>query len=142
MMFLLRIAFCLALVCFFFPATQAETSGNEAEIAPAQAFVAAGAAFSDMRQFCTRQPEACAAGSRAALALGQKAQAVAKTAFDFLSTRIGADAAGNAAPLGNGRFAQPNAAERSRSTLTEDDRALPWRGAAGRRSALLAGRVN
>ena len=127
MMFLLRVAFCLALVSLFLPASQAVPTASEAQIAPAEAFVAANAAFADMRQFCSRQADACAVGSRAALAVGQKAQAAAKMAFDYLSSQVGQDASGAATPS---RPFFPNAAtaERARNTLTEADRALPWRG--------------
>ena len=137
MMFLLRVAVCLALVALFLPGSQTVPAANEAQIGPGEAFIAANAAFADMRQFCSRQADACAVGSRAALVLGQKAQATAKMAFEYLSSQIGQEA--NGAPAAASRAPSPNttAAERARNTLTEADRALPWRGQHAR-PALLA----
>jgi hypothetical protein len=48
----------------------------------------AGAAVSDMRGFCDRQPDACAAGGKVAVALGHKAEAGARTIYEFITTKL------------------------------------------------------
>lgn len=135
MMFLLRVAFCLTLVALFLPTSSAESEPGETQINPAQAFGAASAAFADMRQFCVRQADACSVGSQAAAVVGQKAQAAAKLAYEFLSAQIGAD--GHPAAHGKGEATAAVNSEKARNTLTEADRALPWRGQPAR-PALLA----
>jgi len=86
MFFLLRMTFWLGLVCVLLPG-----SGDNkatAQIDAASAVTAAGAAVSDMRGFCDRQPQACVVGGKVAVALGQKAEAGARTLFDFVSTQL------------------------------------------------------
>lgn len=134
-MFLLRVGFCLGLIAFFLPASHGEPAADEAQVRPAEAFVAASAAFSDMRQFCSRQPDACSVGSQAAAVVGQKAQAAAKIAYEFLAAQIGTDPSSPA--QGNAGLWATAAGEKARNTLTEADRALPWRGQPPR-PALLA----
>jgi Family of unknown function (DUF5330) len=53
--------------------------------------------MSDMRQFCSRQPDACAIGSHAITQFGYKAEAAAKMLYEFLNERLGAERAGSAA---------------------------------------------
>src|SRR3981189_684775 len=80
MFFLIRMAFWLSVVLVLLPsggATQ-PAAAPRAEIGAVEAVSAASATVGDMRQFCTRQPEACALGSQAAVAFGQRAQAGAK----------------------------------------------------------------
>src|SRR3981189_734322 len=80
MFFLIRMAFWLSVVLVLLP------SGGAKQTAPAptggvgggEAVSAPSATVGDMRQFCPRQPEACALGSQAAVAFGQRAQAGAK----------------------------------------------------------------
>jgi hypothetical protein len=48
----------------------------------------AGAAVSDARGFCERQPDACKVGGKVAVALGHKAEAGARTLYEFVSTKI------------------------------------------------------
>jgi hypothetical protein len=86
MFFLLRMAFWLGVVCVLLPGG----SGNKAapQIDAASAVVAAGATLSDMRGFCDRQPQACVVGGKVAVALGQKAEAGARTLFEMVSAQI------------------------------------------------------
>ncbi len=72
MFFLLRVAFWLCLVCVLLPSGN-KTAAPEAQIDATQAVTAATAAVSDMSAFCERQPEACDAGGKVEVALGQKA---------------------------------------------------------------------
>jgi hypothetical protein len=86
MFFLLRMAFWLGVVCVLLP------GGGDNKAAPkidaASAVMAAGAAVSDMRGFCDRQPQACVVGGKVAVALGQKAEAGARTLFEMVSSQI------------------------------------------------------
>jgi hypothetical protein len=85
MFFLLRMAFWLGVVCVLLP-------GGSDKAAPkidaGSAVMAAGAAVSDMRGFCDRQPQACVVGGKVAVALGQKAEAGARTLFEMVSAQI------------------------------------------------------
>ena len=48
-------------------------------------------AFSDIRQFCVRQPGACAAGSQAIVQFGHRAETGAKWLYQFLNERKATD---------------------------------------------------
>jgi hypothetical protein len=86
MFFLLRMAFWLGVVCVLLPGS----GDNKAapQIDAASAVSAAGAAVSDMRGFCDRQPQACVVGGKVAVALGHKAEAGARTLFDMVSAQL------------------------------------------------------
>ena len=87
MFFLLRMVFWLGVVCVLLP-SGAKTDAPDSKIDPVQAMSLAGAAVSDMRGFCDRQPDACVAGGKVAVALGHKAEAGARTIFDFVTTKL------------------------------------------------------
>jgi hypothetical protein len=84
MFFLLRVTFWLTIVLALLPSGGAQQSA-EAKVGPTDAVVAAGAAVSDMSSFCDRQPEACVVGAKAAVAIGQRAQAGAKMVYEFFN---------------------------------------------------------
>jgi hypothetical protein len=84
MFFLLRMAFWLGVVCVLLSSGGKSTS-PEAQIDAAQAVTMASAAVTDVRGFCERQPDACEAGGKVAVALGHKAEAGARTLYDFIS---------------------------------------------------------
>jgi hypothetical protein len=84
MFFLLRMAFWLCVVCILLPSGSKSASTN-AKIDPSEAVTLATAAVSDVRGFCERQPDACVTGGKVAIALGQKAEAGARTLYDFVS---------------------------------------------------------
>src|SRR5690242_19824512 len=114
MFFLLRMSFWLALVCVLLPGG----GDNKAvsQIDPASAVSAAGAAVSDMRGFCDRQPQACVVGGKVAVALGQKAEAGARTLFEMVSSQMKDDAKSDAKMI-------PASAS---GTLTQADVAPNW----------------
>jgi hypothetical protein len=85
MFFLLRMGFWLGVVCVLLPGGSDKSAPK---IDAASAVVAAGAAMSDMRGFCDRQPQACVVGGKVAVALGQKAEAGARTLFEMVSAQI------------------------------------------------------
>jgi uncharacterized protein DUF5330 len=84
MFFLLRMAFWLGVVCVLLSSGGKSTS-PEAQIDASQAVTLASAAVSDVRGFCERQPDACEAGGKVAVAIGHKAEAGARTLYDFIS---------------------------------------------------------
>jgi hypothetical protein len=88
MFFLLRMAFWLGLVLILLPSGSSERAAPATEINASQAISAASATVGDLRQFCTRQPDACTVGSHVATELGYKAQAGAKMLYDFLTERL------------------------------------------------------
>ena len=65
-----------------------EATSPDAQIDAAQAVSLASAAVSDMRGFCDRQPDACVVGGKVAVAIGHKAEAGARTIFEFISTKL------------------------------------------------------
>ncbi len=87
MFFLLRMAFWLGLVLVLLPRDKAPESDKGPQVSASKAVLAATAAVSDMSQFCTRQPTACAVGGQAATVVGERAQAGAKKVYDFLTER-------------------------------------------------------
>src|SRR5712671_5356339 len=90
MFFLIRMAFWLSVVLVLLPSGGAKqtVSAPRSDIGAVEAVSAASATVSDMSHFCARQPEACAVGSQAAVALGQRAQAGAKMVYEFLNERM------------------------------------------------------
>jgi Family of unknown function (DUF5330) len=92
MFFLLRVAFWLGVVCVLLP-SGTKTVSPEANIDAKQAVTLASAAVSDVRGFCDRQPDACAVGGKVAVAIGHKAEAGARTIYDFISATLSEKAA-------------------------------------------------
>ncbi len=131
MFFLLRMAFWLSLAFVLVPSGGSKQSAAvpSANVGASEAVSAASATYSDLRQFCTRHAEACAIGSQAATAFGQRAQAGAKLVYDFIDE--------HAAPRDTGSIAtkptRPTPAARSRAkspqdTLSATDLVPAWRG--------------
>lgn len=87
MFFLLRMAFWLGLVLVLLPRDKAPESDKGPQVTASEAVLAATAAVSDMSQFCTRQPAACAVGGQAATVVGERAQAGAKKVYEMLTER-------------------------------------------------------
>ena len=88
MFFLLRMAFWVGVVCVLLPSGGAKSTSPDAQIDATQAVSLAGAAVSDMRGFCDRQPDACVVGGKVAVALGHKAEAGARTIYEFITTKL------------------------------------------------------
>jgi uncharacterized protein DUF5330 len=116
MFFLLRMAFWLGVVCVLLPSGMQATS-PDANIDPKEAMTLATAAVSDMRGFCERHPDACVAGGKVAVAIGHKAEAGARTIYDFISTKLNE----KTAP------AEKSAAAAAQGTLTQSDMQPAWR---------------
>ena len=88
MFFLLRMAFWLTVVCVLLPGSGEKATAPDAQIDAVQAVTLAGAAVSDVRGFCGRNPEACVVGGKVATAIGHRAEAGARTIFEFVSTKL------------------------------------------------------
>jgi hypothetical protein len=127
MFFLLRIAFWLSIVLVLLPSGTPKSSQTQtASVGAIEAVSAAGAAVSDMSQFCDRQPEACQVGAHAAAAFGQRAQAGARMVFDFINEKIAQGETGSIRTT-----ATPSRPVRpSQHTLRASDLQPAWRGPA------------
>ena len=121
MFFLLRMAFWLTVVCVLLPSGGKSTS-SDAQIEAAQAATLAGAAVSDMRGFCDRQPDACVVGGKVAVALGHKAEAGARTLYEFISANF----AEKSAPAQKIPARDVPGAGINDGTLTVSDMATTW----------------
>lgn len=126
MFFLLRMAFWLGVVCLLLPGSGPKSS--DPKVDATQAINVASAAVSDARGFCGRQPEACVAGGKVAVALGEKAEAGARTLVQFITARL-TDKRGAtdkpAAKLMTVSEQEPRQAG-SHDTLTRVDMQPPW----------------
>ena len=127
MFFLLRMAFWLTVVCVLLPGGSNNTPAD-AQIDAAQAASFATAAMSDARGFCDRQPGACAAGGKVAVAIGHKAEAGARTLFDFISTKMTEAAVTAVTPDKAATPIQPPIRGPAAGTLTQSDMAPAWQG--------------
>jgi hypothetical protein len=139
MFFLLRMAFWLGLVLILLPSGSAPQA-PASEVGASDAISAASATVGDVRQFCTRQPDACTVGSHVATALGYKAQAGAKMLYDFLTDKLapketGSLAAGSTSHSSKTAMDKTAPDKASQNTLTPADLALPWRAPAPRKDA-------
>ena len=123
MFFLIRTAFWLSIVVMLLPTPP--SMKTESGVGAAQAVSAASAMFSDMSQFCTRQPDACQIGSQALVHFGHKAQASAKWLYDFLTEKMGND---QTASVKGEPKAIPVEVDGSQNTLTAADTTPAWRG--------------
>jgi Family of unknown function (DUF5330) len=135
MFFLLRMAFWLGLVLILLPSTSSERAPATA-VGPSQAISAASATMGDLRQFCDRQPDACTVGSQVATQLGYRAQAGAKTLYEFLTEALAPKETGSFANAGNpgkSGAANPFMENASQNTLTPADLAPVWRAPAPRK---------
>ena len=92
MFFLLRMAFWVGVVCVLLP-SGTKSPSPEANIDTKQAVTLASAAVSDVRGFCDRQPDACAVGGKVAVAIGHKAEAGARTIYEFITTKLNKNSA-------------------------------------------------
>ena len=132
MFFLLRVAFWLTIVLALLPSGGAQQSA-EAKVGPTDAVVAAGAAVSDMSNFCDRQPGACVVGAQTAVAIGQRAQAGAKMVYEFFSDHASrGNETGSVTKLKSGpKLAAVRtvpASPGSQSTLKDSDLDPIWQG--------------
>jgi len=126
MFFLLRMAFWLGVVCVLLP-SGTQTTPADAKLDAGQAVTLASAAVSDMRGFCDRQPEACTVGGKVAVALGYKAEAGARTLYEFITSKLSEAAAPADKPVADKPAAKvvPVSAP-GQGTLTASDMQPAW----------------
>jgi hypothetical protein len=125
MFFLLRMAFWLSVVVLLLPTGNTQPAAPGPQVGTVEAMSAAGAAISDMGQFCSRQPDACTVGSHAAVAFGQKAQASVKMLYEFFTEKLGPTSTGSVATAPAGKTLASD--KGGQDTLTSTDRAPAWR---------------
>lgn len=125
MFFLLRMAFWLGLVLVLLPTDKTPESEKLPQIGASEAVTAAGAAMSDMSQFCVRQPAACEIGSQAATVIGHRAQAGARKVYELITEKK-PDHTGS---IGDADATHVHGAPPD--TLTPEDLKAEWRGPIG-----------
>lgn len=121
MFFLLRVAFWVGLVLVLLPRDSTPEAEKAQHIDASSAVSAAGAAVSDMSQFCTRQPAACEAGGAAAIALGHRAQEGARKLYNIITDKRPPDHTSSIDP--DGYIGEQTPPEHM---LTNDDLAIEW----------------
>jgi hypothetical protein len=131
MFFLFRVAFWLSIVLILLPSGSSQPGASATQVGTGEAISAASATVTDLRQFCSRQPDACSVGTQVAMSIGYKAQAGAKMLYEFLSEKL--------APRETGSIVNASgtdkAARSSQNTLTPSDLAPTWRGPQARKDA-------
>jgi hypothetical protein len=131
MFFLLRIAFWLSIVLILLPSGSTQNVRPPSNVDASEAISAASATVTDMRGFCTRQPDACSVGSQVAVSLGYRAQAGAKMLYDFLTEKLARRDASSVVHTGSiTKTAQDNSSQdrAPENTLIPADLTTPWRG--------------
>ena len=123
MWLLVRMVFWLSVVIALLPVTSSQQETSASQVGAIDALSAASAAVSDIRQFCVRQPGACAAGSQTIVQFGHKAETGAKWLYQFLNERKATDQ-----PVTTKGADKPSTGRPSASTLTPTDLAAPWHG--------------
>jgi hypothetical protein len=125
MMFLLRTAFWLAVMLALLPSFGPKASAPAATgLEATEAVTAASETLGDVFQFCSRQPNACAAGVHLASAIGQRAQAGAKMLYGMVGEKL-AKSEGTA---DENASANASDVKVSQNTLTAADLVPAWRG--------------
>jgi hypothetical protein len=122
MFFLLRMAFWLGLVLVLLPRDKTPESDKQPTLGTSEAMSAAGAAVSDMSQFCTRQPAACEVGGHAATVIGERAKEGARKIYQIITDKK-PDTTGSIP--GEGEDQSDIAAIRP-DTLVPEDLAAEW----------------
>lgn len=125
MFFLLRMVFWLSVVCVLLPSGTKSTS-PEANIDAKQAVTLASAAVSDVRGFCNRQPDACVVGGKVAVALGHKAEAGARTLYEFITTKLNEKSAPDEKTAAKVVPVTARGQDVAQGTLTPADMAPVW----------------
>ena len=129
MFFLLRMAFWLGVVLVLLPTGQASHGPSVSDVGASNAISAASATVSDLRGFCSRQPDACTVGSQVATAIGYKARAGAKMLYDALTEALAPRETGSVSG-GTPRRGGSSPDRASQDTLTSSDLVPAWRGPA------------
>ena len=135
MRFLLRVTFAIGLIIFLLqmmPDSHVPAGSSPSQVSTTEAVSAANAAVSDMRQFCSRQPDACTIGNQIITQMGQKAEMAAKLLYEFLNEKFGEHPAASAEDPSEKSTLNTKPAQ---NTLNPADLNLPWHGTAPRKDA-------
>jgi hypothetical protein len=128
MFFLLRVGFWLSIVIMLLPTGETNKAPVGSQLSTTEAVSAAGAAVSDLRGFCSRQPEACAVGGQAAVAFGYKAQASAKMLYEFITEQLAPNETGSVTAPAERTKSAASTETRGNETLMPTDLEPAWRG--------------
>ena len=134
MRFLLRMAFWLTVILVLLPSGGSQTT-PKSNVSAIEAMSAARATVNDMGSFCERQPDACAIGSQAAVAIGHRAQAGAKMLYEYLNDHLATNDGETGTNAHSGKAVPMPLARRSQHTLAPADLAPAWRGVHPRKEA-------
>ena len=115
MRFLLRMAFWLTVILVLLPSGGSQTA-PKSNVSAIEAMSAARATVNDMGSFCERQPDACAIGSQAAVAIGHRAQAGAKMLYEYLNDHLATNDGETGTNAHSGKALPMPLARRSRRT--------------------------
>ncbi|MES2907442.1 MAG: DUF5330 domain-containing protein [Pseudomonadota bacterium] len=88
MKFLIKAAFWLGIVVLFLPLPERMRNKNEASVSTGDAIAFLSSAVSDIKGFCTRNPDSCVTGAIAVHHFGQKAQYGAQILHAFISEKV------------------------------------------------------
>jgi hypothetical protein len=124
MWLLARVVFWLGLIIALLPPAPLRQDAPSSKVGAVDSLSSTNAAVSDIRQFCVRQPDACAAGSEAIAQFVQKAETGAKLLYQFLNERKVKDEL----PITLNSPNKPPTGRVSSSTLTPTDLAVSWHG--------------
>src|SRR5438445_8732922 len=133
MRFLLRMVFWLTVILALLPSGGSQPA-PKVNVSAVDAMSAAKATVTDMGSFCQRQPDACAVGSQAAVAIGHRAQAGAKMVYDYLNDHVGPHEAASGVSM-PGKPVPSTGARPSQHTLTPADLVPSWHGPPPRKQA-------
>ncbi|MFA6266604.1 MAG: DUF5330 domain-containing protein [Pseudolabrys sp.] len=108
-----------------------KASTPDAQINAVQAVTLASAAVSDMRGFCERNADACVVGGKVATVIGHRAEAGARTIFEFVSNKLTDNKPAPSEDLGPARVVGVSATgalgtPAVRGTLTPSDLKPGW----------------
>jgi hypothetical protein len=142
MFFLLRLAFWLGIVLILLPTGSAQQASATSNVGASDAISAASATVHDLRDFCTREPDACSVGAQVATQIGYRAQAGAKMLYEFLTETLASRQVVPAATsteqhstiLKTG-LDKSSSHRAPQNTLTPADLAPGWRGPPSRKDA-------
>ena len=119
-------AFWLTVVCVLLPSGGGKSTSPDAQIDAVQAATLAGAAVSDVRGFCARQPDACVVGGKVVVALGHKAEAGARTIYEFINAKLTEKSASADKAPSKGVPASAAGQGTANGTLTQGDMQPMW----------------
>lgn len=93
-MFFIRAVFWIALIVAFIPVNPSDLREDQRSVSTAETVGLAQSVFSDIRNFCERNANACETGGELISQMGIKAKEGARIAYQWLDQNYGAKPAG------------------------------------------------